>query len=536
MNNSADLIFTNAKIFTAHDAQPFAQAVAVRRNRIAFVGSNADALALRAPHTRVIDAQNNTLLPGLNDTHFHLLHGSLQLDGIPLHDARAYEDLERATKTFAAAHPEREWLDGYGLMYNLGPARAPLTRQHLDALVSDRPLILVGYDVHTAWANTLALQRAGIFHGGECGPNSEIVIDAHGQATGELREPGAFMQILKLLPQPDAARKRALLHHGLRQAAELGVTSVQNMDSRDDLPTLAAALEDVGELTLRVYLPFDIKPETPFDALARDAAAMRAAYQSEMVRAGSVKFFMDGVIEGFTGLLLEPYADDPTTCGDANYAPEHFNRMAIEADRLGFQIFTHAIGDLAVRRTLDGYELARKTNGVRDSRHRVEHIELIHPDDLPRFAALDVIASMQPLHCPAQADGDDVWTTRIGAARWHLSFAWETLRQHRARLVFGSDWPVVTQNPFLGIHMAVNRKPWRENLPAQKQTLANTLLAYTREAAYAEFQEQHKGQVRADFLADLVLVNADMFAAPPESIGAMKSLVTMCDGRIVYEM
>mgnify|MGYP000394968677 CR=1 FL=1 len=532
---NAHTIFINANIFTANAAQPFAQAVAIRNNRIAFVGSNADALAWRSDNTRVIDAQNNTLLPGINDAHYHLMHGSMYLDGMSFEDVHKFETVVHIVKHFAAEHPEREWLEGYQLPYNAGPNHSPLTRQHLDSIVSDRPLFILAYDGHTAWANTNALERAGILRGGECGANSEIVLDEHGEATGELREPGAFHHISKLIPVPDMNRKRALLHKGLRQAAELGVTSVQNMDARDDLPVLASALEDVGELTLRVYLPFDIKPTTPFEALATHAVEFRSTFQSELVRAGSVKFFMDGVIEGFTGLLLEPYADNPHTCGDANYTPEHFNRMAVEADRLGFQIFVHAIGDLAVRRTLDGYQLAREKNGKRDSRHRVEHIELIHPDDIPRFAELDAIASMQPLHCPLNADGVDVWTQRVGEARWHLSFAWETLRNANARLVFGSDWPVVTQNPFRGIHMAVNRKPWRPHLPEQKQTLVNTLMSYTRDAAYAEFQEHHKGQVRADFLADLVLVNADMFAAPPETIAEMKPLVTMCDGRIVYE-
>lgn len=536
MTKTADLIFTNAKIFTANPAQPWAQAVAIEHNRIVCVGSNADALSWRGQHTRVIDAQNNTFLPGINDSHYHLLSGSLHLDAMLCEEVRAFDSLTKTIQQFAAQNPDREWLDGYQLAYNMGPAHTPLTRQHLDSILANRPIFILAYDGHTAWVNTNTLQRAGILRGGECGPNSEIVLDEHGEATGELRERGAFQHITKLLPKPDANQKRALLHQGLRQAAELGVTSVQNMDSRDDLPLLAAALEDVGELTLRVYLPFDIKPQTPFDALAGQAVEMRRAYHTDMVRAGSVKFFMDGVIEAYTGLLVEPYADNPATCGDANYTPEHFSRLAVEADRLGFQIFVHAIGDLAVRRVLDGYALAQKTNGKRDSRHRVEHIELIHPDDLPRFAELDAIASMQPLHCPAAADDTDVWTQRVGEGRWGLSFAWETLRQAGARLVFGSDWPIVTQNPFLGIHHAVNRKPWRPHLPEQRQTLANALIAYTRDAAFAEFQEHHKGQIRENYLADLVLVNADMFAAPPETVGAMKPLLTMCDGRIVYEI
>lgn len=535
MPQTANLIFTNAKIFTANPSQPHAQAVAVRGNRMAFVGSNTEALAWRGENTRVIDAQNNTLLPGINDAHFHLLHGSMHFDGIILDHVREHGALASAVQKFTGENPDREWLEGFQLMYNMGPDHAPLTRRHLDAIVADRPLVIIAYDGHTAWANTQALQRAGIMNGGVCGPNSEIVLDAHGEATGELREPGAFHHVTDLLPVPDTNRKRALLFKGLRRAAELGVTSVQNMDSADDLPTLVAAMEDVGELTMRVYLPFDVKPHTPFEALATRAVEMRNTYQSDLVQAGSVKFFMDGVIEAYTGLLVDPYADNPSTTGDANYTPEHFNRMAVEADRLGFQIFVHAVGDLAVRRVLDGCELAQKTNGKRDSRHRVEHIEVIHPHDIGRFAELDVIASMQPFHCPPSAEGIDVWATRVGEQRWGLSFAWETLRRANARLAFGSDWPVVTQNPFIGIHMAVNRKPWRPNLPEQKQTLENTIIAYTRDAAYAEFQDEVKGQVRAGYLADLVLVNADMFAVPPETLASLKPLVTVSDGRIVYE-
>jgi predicted amidohydrolase YtcJ len=473
-------------------------------------------------------------MPGFIDSHFHLLGGSLKLDGIALEEALNHASVAEAVTAFAAAHPNREWLAGYGLRYNLGPGRAPLTRRHLDAITADRPVIVFAYDYHTAWANTLALRRAGIFHGGGCGPNSEVVLDERGEATGELREPGAYNHVLKLVPRPDANRKRALLHKGLRQAAQFGVTSVHNMDSRDDLPALAAALEDAGELTLRVYLPYDVTPETPFEALAREAAVMRETYQTDMVRAGSVKFFMDGVIEAYTGLLVEPYADAPHTRGDANYAPEHFNRMAVEADRLGLQIFVHAVGDLAVRRVLDGYEAARRANGPRDSRHRVEHIEVIHPDDIGRFKQLDVIASMQPLHSPIHAGDADVWIARAGPQRWGLSFAWQTLREAGALLAFGSDWPVVTQNPVLGVYAAVNRQ-WAPGYPPQKQTLENALLAYTRDAAYAEFQENRKGQLKPGYLADLVLLSEDIFNLPGERLADVRPVLTMCDGRVVYE-
>jgi predicted amidohydrolase YtcJ len=296
-----------------------------------------------------------------------------------------------------------------------------------------------------------------------------------------------------------------------------------------------AALEDRGELTLRVYCPYSVEPETAPEALT-DAVAMRRAFQSGMVRGGCVKFFMDGVIETYTGLLLDDYADLPGSCGGALFSAEHFNAMAAEADRLGLQIFVHATGDGAVRRALDGFEAAQRQNGRRDSRHRIEHIELIHPEDVPRFAGLGVIASMQPAHVPLQTPDDpDVWPSRVGPERWERSFAWQTLRQAGARLVFGSDWPIAPQDPLLGLHAALNRCPWLPGLPAQRQTLANTIAAYTRDAAYAEFQEQSKGQLKPGLLADMVLLSADLFATPADEIDRVHPVVTICDGRIVYE-
>jgi predicted amidohydrolase YtcJ len=303
-----------------------------------------------------------------------------------------------------------------------------------------------------------------------------------------------------------------------------------------DLAKLAIyqAAEQAGDLTLRVYVPYDITPATQPDQIA-EAAAMQAACSGSLVRAGAVKFFMDGVIEGYTGLLLEPYADRPECLGDANFTPEQFNRLATEADRLGMQIFVHAIGDLAVRRTLDGYAAARAANGTRDSRHRVEHIELIHPADLARFAELGVIASMQPYHAPIPPDYGIVWCERVGRQRWQRSFAWRQLRDAGALLAFGSDWPVVTQNPLIGLQAAITRSAWAADVPAQAIPLAEALVAYTRNAAYAEFQEQHKGMLRAGMLADLVLFEQDLTALPPTEIQQARVHTTVCDGQIVYE-
>ena len=531
----AHYLFENAHVFTANPAQPFAEAVAVRDNRIVFVGSRADAQAYKGPATRLIDAGQGSLLPGFIDSHFHMMYGALNLDGMQLEPANNYQDISRIVLAYAAEHPQDTWLPGTGLRYNLGPGNSPLTRQHLDALVADRPIYINAFDGHTSWANTLALKMAGIFNGGQTGPNSENVLDEHGESTGELREPGAYKPVSDMVPKPDDARKRTLLHKALRLTASLGVTSVHNMDGSDTQAGIYAALEDLGELTCRIYIPYSVHPGTPVEALAKEALAMKKAYSGGMLRAGSVKFFIDGVIEGFTGLLVDPYADDPSTCGAANYDMDEFNSLVAEADRLGLQVITHAVGDMGVRRVLDAYENARTINGVRDARHRVEHIELIHPQDLPRFKQLGVLASMQPLHSPMTVDPGDVWPVRVGQQRWPLSFAWQTLREAGATLIFGSDWPVATQDAMRGLSNAVNRLPWVDGMPHQRQTLADSLLAYTRDAAYGEFQEHEKGQISAGYLADLVLLPENIFETAPASIAAVRPALTMADGRVVYE-
>jgi len=531
----ADTLITRAKVYTVDPANPHAEAVAVWGRHIVFVGSAEAVAAWRGPHTQVIDAQGCTLLPGFIDSHFHLLWGSIDLGDAQLNEVTSLDSLTHAIRQFAGDHPDEPWLVGRGLKYNIAPAKQSLTRHHLDAVMADRPLIIFSYDVHTVWANTEALRRANLLSGGETvAPNSEIVRDTAGLATGELREAGAYNPVLELIPPPSDVKKRTMLSQGLAQAAQVGLTSVHNMDGDMEQLALYAALEDVGELTLRVYCPYDVRPDTPPEALT-EAVAMRQAFQSGMAHSGSVKFFMDGVIETYTGLLLDDYAEQPGNRGGALFSAEHFTQMATEADRLGLQIFVHATGDGAVRRTLDGFEAAQRTNGRRDSRHRVEHIELIHPDDLARFAELGVIASMQPAHAPLTIDTSDVWPARVGSSRWGRSFAWQTLREAGARLAFGSDWPVAPQDPLQGLYAVLNRQPWSPGQPNQRQTLADAITAYTRDAAYAEFQEQHKGQLREGMLADLVLLSADIFATPPEEINRVHPVLTMCNGRIVYE-
>ena len=534
MPEAANILIVNARVFTANPAMPYADAVAIHGARIGWVGSNTEAALGGGQFDRTIDAGGGSLLPGFIDSHFHLLWGAIESADAQLSEVANLDELALTIRAFASEFPKHEWLVGRGLYYTVVPAGRSLTRHDLDACIADRPLIVFANDTHIAWANTIGLERAGILHGGEAGPNSEIVMGEDGLASGELREPGARKAIMNLIPEPDDVGKRALLRKALARASSMGITSLHNMNGSAEELALYAALDDLGELPLRVYAPYSATPETPIEAL-KDAVALRDMHPSGRARGGMVKFFMDGVIEGYTALMLDDYADLPGNKGGANFNAEHFNRMAIEADRLGLQIAVHAIGDAAVRRTLDGFEAAIKANGKRDSRHRIEHIETIHPYDIPRFAELGVIASMQPLHSAVTLADPYVMPQRVGKDRWPTSFAWQTLREAGARLVFGSDWPVVTQNPMKGLYAALNRQPWERRHPEQKQTLENALIAYTRDAAYAEFQEGEKGQIKAGMLADLVLLPVDIFEVPAAEIGDVRPVMTISGGRVVFE-
>ncbi|MEW6028561.1 MAG: amidohydrolase [Chloroflexota bacterium] len=531
MPEPADLLIHNARVFTADPDLPRAEAIAIRGNRILFVGSDEDAVSFRGPNTRVIAARQRTVLPGFIDSHFHLLMGALELRTAQLQEVRSLEQLTETLRSYAAAHPDSEWVEGNGIVYGILPDGQPLTRQHLDAIIVDRPLVIESYDGHTAWANTEALRRSGLLHGKAIGGFGEIVMDADGLAAGELREWPAYESIFDLIPQPSANEKCALLIKAMQMAAAYGLTSVHNMDGDLEQLGLYASLERDGEMLLRVYVPLSMKPESSTAAL-QEALAMRAR-STRMVRGGLVKFFMDGVIESFTGLLLDDYAERPGWRGTANFEPEHFTDLAVEADRLGLQIAVHCTGDGAVRRVLDAYELARGRNGARDSRHRIEHIELVGDSDLPRFADLGVIAAMQPLHSPTQAW--DPWPARVGPERWRRSFAWSSLRDAGARLAFGSDWSVVSMNPLTGIHAAVTRRPWQEGDPNQSQTLEQALLGYTRDAAYAEFMEHEKGMLKVGYFADVVMLSEDIFETPADELLRIHPLLTICDGRVTFE-
>lgn len=533
--NEADLIISNVKALTSDPHNPRAEAVGLHGNRIVFVGDLDGAKSWQRPHTRTIDGQGLTLIPGIIDAHFHLELGSLQLDTIQLGHVQTLAALVDAVRSYIREHPGREWLEGNGLLYSIElPGGAMLDRHHLDQASPQLPFIITAFDGHTCYANTPALERAGLLRGRELPPGNEIVMGADGLATGELREPAAFKPVFDLIPPPNEEQKRNLLRQGLALAARAGITSVHNMDGELEQITRYAAMEDAGEMTLRIYVPCTVNPGAAPQILD-EAEVMKRDFHSELVYGGRVKFFMDGVIESGTGLLVEDYEDRPGWKGEAQFEYEEFLRLALECDRRELQIGVHCVGDGAVRRVLDAYQEIRKTNPPWKRHPRIEHIELIHDDDLGRFAELDVTASMQPLHAPLSVGDPDPWPKRVGEWRWRRAFAWESLRQAGARLAFGSDWPVVSLNPMLGLHALLNREPWAEGKPHHRQSLLQGLDGYTRTAAIAEGEGDRKGMLRPGMLADLVLLSADLENTPHTEVQNIHPLLTICDGRIVYQ-
>lgn len=550
MSVHADLLVINARVKTMDPDQPHAEAIAIGDGRIRKVGTRAEIEALKGPQTRVIDAGGGSVLPGFSENHMHIFSGSAELDHLQLAGVNGHEALSAAVLDYAAKKPDELVLYAQGADYTLLGTGVPITRQALDRIIADRPLAIFAHDHHTAWANTKALEMSGLLHGGEVPPGNEIVMAADGTAAGELREMQAFGPLLEISgfdrfrqglatglepePYPDEATFRYdmdVMRRGLDYCAAHGITSIHNMDgNRYQLELLDAILKEDGFLPCRIKVPFHFKPTMDLSMLDR-ASEMTATFNNEYITSGLVKLFHDGVIDSGTAVMIEPYADDGGN-GEPLFKDEDFRAAVIEADRRGLQIAVHSIGDGAVRAVLDAFEAAREANGPRDSRHRVEHIEVIHQDDVKRFAELGVIASMQPPHPPgAQGLPLEPTLSKIGRERWHLSYAWRTLKDAGAHIPFASDWPVSPISPVLGIESAVNRKPWGPEDVDQSFTLDEAIAAYTVEGAYAEFAEDRKGRIKPGYHADLVFLSGDIDSVAPDAIHTLSVKSTLIGGK-----
>ncbi|MDF1635604.1 amidohydrolase [Mycoplana sp. MJR14] len=555
MQTTADLIITNARVLTMDAARPRADAIAIAGNRILAVGAEADIRASSGPATRVIDARGGTVLPGFNESHMHIFPGSVELSELSLYKVKGYEALERAIRGFAAQYPERRLLIAQHADYSVLSDDERVTRHVLDRILPDRPLLIVAPDHHTAWANTIALRKAGIIEGRDVGVGNEIVMGDDGLASGELRESNAIRPVAALgetggremlgigtggepenVTAEDRASDIAVLKKGLAYVASLGITSLQNMDGNHYQLELLSEIEKTDGLPVRVRMPYHMKNFMPVSDLAEKAAKWRDEFSGDRLRCDFVKMFMDGVTEGETAVFVDDYAHKPGWKGEPLFSQEHFDAIAVEADRLGLPVAVHAIGDGAVRMVLNGYEAAIRANGRRDSRNRIEHIEVVHPDDIPRFAALGTVASMQPTHPPGSAGLPlEPYLGFIGEARWPLAFAWKTLVDAGTTIVFGTDWPVSPLDPMSCIRDAMTRTPWRQGDPDQRLSLAETLAAYTSTGAWLEFMEDRKGILKEGYLADVVVLSGDIEATAADDFPAIRPVTTICDGRVTHQ-
>lgn len=552
---SADLVIHNARILTMNPDHPRAEAIALTGNRITAVGVNAEILALAGPATRVVDAREATVLPGFNEAHMHIFGGSVSLGELSLFGVKGFDALSKAVRDYAAANPDLPLLVAQTADYTILSETERVTRHHLDRIIADRPFLMMSPDHHTAWANTIALEKAGMLQGGDVGVGNEIVMGEDGLANGELRETNAIRPIASMSvtggreglgvgtggdPEHVTAEERAgdieVLMKGLAYCASLGITSFQNMDGNLYQLEMLDEIEKTQGLPVRVRMPYHMKNFMPLSDLEEKAATWKARFDTDKLRCNFVKLFMDGVTEGETAVFVDDYAHKPGWKGDPLFTAEAFNAVATEANRLDLPVAVHAIGDGAVRMVLDGYEASIRANGRKDMRNRVEHIEVVHPDDIARFAETGTIASMQPTHPPGSAGLPlEPYLTYIGRERWPHAFAWKTLVDTGATIVFATDWPVSPLPPLSCIGDAMTRKPWAEDMPDQRLSLDETLAAYTRTGAWVEYMEDRKGVLTPGYLADVVLLSGDIEATAAEDIATLSPVLTICDGRITFD-
>jgi hypothetical protein len=533
-----DLVILNGRVFTGAGLAP-AEALAVRGNEILRVGSNREIKALAGAASTIVDAHGGSVLPGFIDGHVHFVSGGLGMDRVNLLDAESLDAIRTKIREFAAANPGRAWVLGRGWYYSPFPGGLP-TRQILDDLVPDRPAYMTCYDGHTGWANTAALKLAGITAATPDPPDGVVVKDPKtGEPTGVLKE-AAMGLMSKALPQPTREDRMRAIRRASEEASRLGITSIHEAGTGEAALELFEEVRKAGGLNVRVYAALSARDDmTGADADAFDALRVKYA-ANPRIKVGAIKVMADGVIEAHTAAMLAPYANKPDA-GHANYTPQELQRLVTMMDRRGWQVMTHAIGDGAVRMTLDAYEAAAKANPAPASgrRHRVEHAETIDPADFPRFKSQNTIVSYMPFHAnptPAQLT---VWTANIGPDRSSRGWICRTMEQAGARLVFGSDWPVVALDPRLEINMAVTRRtadglPADGWLPDQAISLDSAIENMTAAGAYASFDETRKGRLAPGMLADIVILSKDVFAQPPSRFLDAAVDVTILDGRIVH--
>ncbi|RPI99130.1 MAG: amidohydrolase, partial [Candidatus Aminicenantes bacterium] len=510
-----DLVLVNGKVWTGDPARPWAEAVAVRDGKIFAVGTAAELRALSPSGTKLIELGGALVLPGFIDSHTHFLAGGFALKSIQLREAKSREDfVARIAAKAREAGPGRWILNGDWDHQQFTPVELP-RKDWIDAVTPDNPVCVNRLDGHMILANSLALKLAGVTKATPVPPGGEIVKDpATGEPTGILKDT-AMDLVYAMIPDPTFEEKLEAAEASVRHAAENGVTSVNEMADASSFEVFQEmARRDRLTTRVHVYIPI-----TEVDALAR--LKLRFPFGGPYLQLAGLKAFMDGSLGSATAYFFEPYTDDPKTSGllHGQMFPEGImEERILAADRAGLQLAIHAIGDRANSLLLDMYEKAVAANGPRDRRWRVEHAQHMRPADIARFGRLGLVAAVQPYH----AIDDGRWAEgKIGPERARTTYAFESLRRAGAVLAFGSDWTVAPMSPILGIYAAVTRRTLDGKMPGgwipeEKVTVEEAVRAYTASGAWVQFAEAAKGTIEAGKLADLVVLDRDIFTIPPE--------------------
>jgi hypothetical protein len=547
-DGSADLVFVNGDVYTVDAARSWARAIAVKDARIVAVGTDDEVAVLRGPATEVVDLAGRMLLPGFQDAHVHPVFGGIDMLQCDLHDLVTKEEYLAAVIAYGDANPGEAWITGGGWSQDAFPRGCP-TKEDLDAVVADRPVFLPNRDGHGAWVNSAALAIAGIDVGTPDPLDGRIERHPDGSPQGTLHE-GAQRMVTSHMPPVAPETIDRGLREGQSYLHSLGLTGWQDaIVERDTWGNYDAYLRagNAGDLTGRVVGALWWDRERGLEQID-DLVELRADGTAGRFRASSVKIMQDGICENFTAAVLDPYLDAEGNAtenrGISFVDPAVLNEAVTRLDALGFQIHYHALAERAVREALDAIEAALRANGPSDGRHHLAHIQVVHPDDLPRFRTLGAVANAQPLWAAHEAQMDELTIPFLGDPRWTWQYPFGSLRRHGAQLAMGSDWPVSTPDPLEEMHVAVNRTlpadyPHRIDdrsvfLPDERIDLPSAIHGFTMGTAFVNHAETETGSIEVGKLADLAILDRNLFAHPSAELSSARCVMTYVGGERVY--
>jgi predicted amidohydrolase YtcJ len=534
----ADLVFRNAEIYTVDAARTWVEAIAIDEGKIVYAGTNEGVLPWIGQATEVISLQGRMVLPGFHDAHVHLISGGIEMGECNLIGLNTQKTLLDTVRTYAMANPDEEWISGGGWELPIFPGGNP-HKSLLDAVVPDRPVFLTSSDAHTAWVNSAALKIAGITRHTPDPPNGRIERDPKtGEPTGTLREEAMNLITAQMPPYSDEDYLEGL-RRGLEMTNRFGITSVQEANASQKMLEAYHTLDQKGELTVRVLASMKTNLSAG-KAQIPQLVAWRNLYESPHLRTSAVKIFADGVIEARTAAMLEPYLDLPDNRGFLNLKSDSLQKLIVALDSAKFQVHVHAIGDRAIRTTLDAFAAAQQQNGIRDSRHHMAHIQMIDSLDVLRFRPLGVIANFQPLWAYADTYITELTEPALGQERSRWLYPINSVKETGAMVVFGSDWSVTSMNPLHGMQVGVTRLSLEDStgtawIPQERVDLATMIAGYTINGAYLNFEEKETGSIEVGKAADLVVLDRNLFEIPPQDIHGVRVMLTLLEGKVVYK-